>query len=241
MQFAARLFSAFLGLAVVGFLLWAIDFPFGAQEARQPERSLFPPQPKKPSSPQVAPKPPPAESVASTQKPPMPDSTKTIPDPAPPLLAQERAEAERQAALQQKAETVAKPKPKTQRFYRVVVRDGESLRAGDTVVTLAGISGQSADATCKDERGKAWPCGARARMALTRLIRSRAVTCEVPAGGNPKLFTSRCSVGDTDLSTWMVLQGWATPKEPAEQALADAAETAQQNRLGIWRTPAPSP
>jgi endonuclease YncB( thermonuclease family) len=49
-------------------------------------------------------------------------------------------------------------------------------------------------------------------------------------------FTARCSVGSTDLSTWMVRQGWAKPKEPTEPALADAARAAQSERIGLWRS-----
>jgi endonuclease YncB( thermonuclease family) len=70
---------------------------------------------------------------------------------------------------------------------------------------------------------------------LTRLIRARAVTCVLPKGGEHNIFIARCSVGGTDLSTWMVRQGWATPKEPKEPALSAAAEAAQAEKIGLWR------
>ena len=46
---------------------------------------------------------------------------------------------------------------------------------------------------------------------------------------------SRCAFGGTDLSTWMVRQGWAKPNDPPEPALADAAEGAKSERIGLWR------
>src|SRR6185437_14631638 len=88
-----------------------------------------------------------------------------------------------------------------------------------------------------DERGKNWPCGAAAKVALRRLIRARAVVCDLPEPGEQKSFTARCAVSGTDLSTWMVRQGWAKPNDPPEPALADAAEAAKSERIGLWRGP----
>ena len=127
------------------------------------------------------------------------------------------------------------PQATTKRYYRVTVRDGGELQSGGVVIRLAGIAARDADATCKDEKGKSWRCGAAAKAALTRLIRSRAVTCELPKGGEHNIFIARCSVAGTDLSTWLVRQGWAKPKDPKEPALAKAAEEAEAERIGLWR------
>jgi endonuclease YncB( thermonuclease family) len=59
----------------------------------------------------------------------------------------------------------------------------------------------------------------------------------LPKGGEQKTYTARCAVGGTDLSAWMVRQGWAKPRQPPEPALADAAEAAKQERVGVWRAP----
>ena len=131
----------------------------------------------------------------------------------------------------QPPESLLQPK----RFYRVVVQDGGSIQAGDTTITLAGIDVEGLSEKCEDSRGQAWPCGRFARSALTRLIRGRAVQCGVPAAGEDTNLTARCAVGGKDLSLWMVTHGWAKPKAPASTALTEAAETAQERRLGIWR------
>lgn len=104
---------------------------------------------------------------------------------------------ERNAALQQKAATP--PPRETKRYFKVRVRDAGTLEAGllptDTVlIRLEGIKARKADETCKKESGKSWPCGAKARAALTLFIRYRAVTCTVPPGGETRDFAARCSV-----------------------------------------------
>src|SRR5262249_1728736 len=116
------------------------------------------------------------------------------------------------------AEAEIKPKPTTKIYYRVTVPDSGTLEAADVVIKLKGIVARNADAECENEKGKNWPCGAVAKTALRRLIRARAVVCELPEPGAQKSFTARCVVSGTDLSTWMVRRGWAKPNEPPEPA-----------------------
>ena len=116
------------------------------------------------------------------------------------------------------------------------MRDGGTLQAGKVVIRLSGIAAREADATCKDGNGKSWPCGAAAKTALTRLIRARAVSCALPKGGEHNIFEASCEVAGTDLSTWLVRQGWATPKGPNDAALAEAAAAAKSEKLGLWHS-----
>ena len=228
MRLSSRLITALLGLA----LLW-IFWPFGGSDEvitavapppAGPDKRLF----TKPAP--VAPQP---VTPASTRE--GPAEADAAAEPKTPMLAREKADAERFAALKTKAEEVPKPKLKPILFYRVVVRDGGTLEAGDTVITLAGIKARAAGAKCKDAKGKSWACGAGARVALTRLIRGRAVSCEAPASGPAKALTARCSLAGTDLSTWMVSQGWAEPATPADEKLTLAADEARKKKIGLWR------
>ena len=153
------------------------------------------------------------------------------------MLANEKAEAERSAALQQKAAT---PTPReTKRYFKVKVLDAGTLEAGPpteaVVIRLEGIDTHEADETCKAESGKTWPCGAKARAALTLFIRSRAVTCTVPPGAAANDFAARCSVMDQDLSAWLVRRGWATPQGNSEAELAKALDAAKTEKLGLWQ------
>jgi endonuclease YncB( thermonuclease family) len=246
MELASRIVSVLLGLVVAVFILWPITIPVGfgqawwasKQIAAQPEPTPSP-LPAAPAEPAATPSPSPTP-VART----VPPETPTQSTPAKPdeskhaLLAAERAEAERITALNSKdaknAIPVAPPTA-TKLYYRVAVRDAGTLQSGGTTIRLIGITARDADAICKDKKGRNWRCGAAGKSALAHLIHTRAVSCELPKSGRPKDFPARCTVVGTDLSTWVVRQGWALPADPAEPALAEAAEAAKKDGAGLWR------
>jgi endonuclease YncB( thermonuclease family) len=156
-----------------------------------------------------------------------------------PFILTENPQATRlsQQPVPVRAEADIKPKPTNKTYYRVFVPDSGTLEAGGVVIKLNGIVASKADAQCQDEKGKSWPCGAAAKTALRQLIRARAVVCNLPWPGEHKSFTARCAVSGTDLSTWLVRQGWAKPNDLPEPALADAAEAAKSDRIGVWQEP----
>ena len=153
-----------------------------------------------------------------------------------PAIPTEKPQAAR-LSVPLRGEADIQPKLTKKIYYRVIVSDSGTLEAGDVVIRLNGIFASKADAQCHDKQGKNWPCGAAAKTALRRLVRARAVVCDLPEPGEQKSFTARCAVSGTDLSTWMVRQGWAKPNDPPEPALADAAEAAKSERIGLWREP----
>ena len=243
MERASRIVSILLGLGVT-FLLWPVAVPLGfgqvwwASQKAQWQSDAKPVPPAAPSQP-VAPSPTPPPQAAAPLPAPAPTQHAVEQDAASPEPAQPpQAEAGQTAAVTakdpDKTGAVA-PQTTPKLYYRVTVRDGGTLQSGSVVIKLAGIVPRDDEATCKGTNGKAWPCGAAAKAALTRLIRSRAVTCERPKGGEQKEFAARCSVAGADLSTWMVRQGWAEPKNSKEPALAAAAEAAKSERVGLWR------
>jgi endonuclease YncB( thermonuclease family) len=250
MKTLSLLFSLLLGAAVLFIFVqpWdALEKMLGATDTRKaaPAKPLT--QPESTATVETAPAKPP-EAAPPEPAPSPPDASKPA-EPADPkthMLAAEKAEAERNAALQQ--ETATPPQRETKRYFKVRVRDAGTLEAGllptDTVlIRLEGIDAREADETCKKENGASWPCGAKARAALTRFIRYRAVTCTVPQGGGTlpqggetKDFAARCSVMGQDLSTWLVRQGWATPQKGAEPELDKALDAAKNERLGLWQS-----
>jgi len=220
MSLVSRLLTALVGLALIWFL-----WPFGGDtevvKMVEPPptghqgRLFTTPLPDDPP----AKKPAPAKAKQAT---PEDDAAGT-------------ADGDKTAAL---APEAAQPKPKLKatRFYRVVVRDGGTLETrGDMVIKLEGIDAYAADETCKDAKGRKWSCGKSAQVALTRLIRGRAVVCKVPAIGKMSSMTARCTLAGADLSTWMVTQGWAKPAAPTEPKLAKAADAARKKKIGVWR------
>lgn len=219
--------SVLLGLAVVAFFLWPVFMQSGSEENRLAKRSA-----QSLSRPGI-----PTERPQAARLPEQIHSVPGLDTSERPLLAREKAEADRLAALQKRDENIIeiKPKPTTKTYYRVTVPDSGTLEAGEVVIKLDGIVARPADAQCQDKKGKSWPCGAAAKAALRRLVRARAVVCALPETVEQKSFTTRCAVSGTDLSTWMVRQGWAKLNDPPEPALADAARAAKSERIGLWR------
>lgn len=115
------------------------------------------------------------------------------------------------------------------------MRDGGTLEDNGVVIRLSNIEACEADGRCTDKNGKDWACGSAARVALTKFIRYRAVSCGSPEDGAKTDYVASCTVGGVDLSAWMVRQGWAKPKPDTDKALADAAKAAKVAQLGIWR------
>jgi endonuclease YncB( thermonuclease family) len=237
MELASRIVSILLGLAVMVFVLWPITVPVGFGEVWWASRQAAqPPESARESSPK------PAAPVGSPAQPTSPHAV--LPSALPPTEPASKDEnAAEPAALNETNKTGAlapnalapqmpAPQPAVRLYHRVTVRDGGTLQSGKAVIRLAGIVAGSADATCKDAKGKTWSCGAAAKAALTRLIRGRAVSCSLPKSGEHNIFDARCSVAGTDLSIWMVRQGWA---DANDASLADAAKQAKADRLGLWR------
>ncbi len=215
MSLASRLLTALVGLALIWFL-----WPFGGDT--EVVKMVEPPPTGHQGRLFTTPLPddPPAKATQASPK----------DDAAGP------ADEDKTAALAPEAAQEPRSKLKATRFYRVVVRDGGTLETrGDLVIKLEGIDAYAADETCKDAKGRKWSCGKSAQIALTRLIRGRAVVCKVPAASKVKSVTARCTLAGTDLSTWMVTQGWAKPAAATEPKLAKAADAARKKKIGVWR------
>jgi endonuclease YncB( thermonuclease family) len=70
-----------------------------------------------------------------------------------------------------------------------------------------------------------------ARAALRRFVRGRAIECEVPAGAAEIPNPARCFVAGSDISEWLVAQGWA---EAIDADLDEAEKAARQAKLGLF-------
>ena len=248
MELASRIVSIVLGVAVMVLLLWPVTVPVGFGEvwwaSRQAQsrhedsaRAAAPAGIGAARKPCLRPKlaaPPPATTPARhAVAPSAEDATK------PATVAQATQQAPEQlAALNDKDKTGAvAPKQTTKRYYRVTVRDGGTLQAGKVVIRLSGIAARDADATCKD--------GTRQELAVRRCGQSGAHAADPGPAPSPASCrraasiissTQAATVAGTDLSTWLVRQGWATPKDANEPALAEAAAAAKSEKLGLWHS-----
>lgn len=224
MSFASRLFTALIGLALVWFF-----WPFGGDS--EVVKIVEPPSSGHQGRLFTTPLP-----ADSPPKKPNPPSTAQPPPESGPMPAEDGIGGDTVAALPPEPAEDGKQDLKPTRFYRVTVRDGGTLETrGKISITLEGIDFRGADETCKDAKGQDWDCGTQARVALTRFIRGRAVVCRVPKLGKTKAVTARCTLAGTDLSAWMLEQGWAKPAANADAKLAKAADAAREKKAGVWR------
>ena len=243
MSLASRLVTAAVALGLIWFY-----WPFGGSE--EVVQTVRPPptgherlfttklpeetQPKPTPSPKAPPasKTPPASKAPPAAKAPEAPSPEAKTDgTAPAKKPEDKASRDVKTA----ATVAVTPKLKAKRFYRVRVLDSGTLEASGFVIKLDGVSPIPSDETCKDASGTKWLCGTRARMALSRFIRGRAVVCKVPEKDKAKTLTARCSLARMDLSLWVATQGWAKPAKPPEPKIAKAADQARKKKIGIWR------
>ncbi|GHB20882.1 hypothetical protein GCM10007094_06160 [Pseudovibrio japonicus] len=128
------------------------------------------------------------------------------------------------------------PLPKELILYRAVAVDGATLRDKTKWISLNHIRPVPLRATCISEDGERWQCGVRARTALRAFIRQKRVTCSDLKAVHDDKLTATCSVGNHDLATWLIKNGWAKAGSDAPNTLKKIAERARQSEKGIWRS-----
>ncbi|MBJ3776352.1 hypothetical protein [Acuticoccus mangrovi] len=137
--------------------------------------------------------------------------------------------------------------PQPERYRLVVVESAGLIDARTHFIKLAHIEAPAADASCSHADGAKWPCGRRARTALRRLVRRRAIDCldlaavaaqqagkPLPAPTREETRAETCTVAGTDLAEWLVEQGWATPTADAPEGWQAMHRTAVEEERGLY-------
>lgn len=125
------------------------------------------------------------------------------------------------------------PPPPPEPARRVVWPRAEALASGGIAsrgerIVVAGIRGLAPEETCGEA---AWPCGAHARAALSRLLRMRSIECDPANRDADGRIVAACSVGGRDIGLWLVSLGWAEADGPHYRPAMDIARAAG---LGKW-------
>ncbi|MXN65956.1 hypothetical protein GR183_13665 [Stappia sp. GBMRC 2046] len=120
-------------------------------------------------------------------------------------------------------------------FQRPLVLDARSMRVKKTTIRLAHLAGPTLAEKCPSRLGGDWPCGMRARTALRGLIRNYAIHCDEQLRLGENEILASCTKGPTDLSRWMLEQGWARPTQVAPKDLKNLSLAAQDDRRGLWQ------
>jgi endonuclease YncB( thermonuclease family) len=115
---------------------------------------------------------------------------------------------------------------------RLAVVDGDTLRLGDQVVRLAGISAPARGSVCHQSGQQQVDCGVAAANALASLVHGSAVDCTIHGHDGVGRPVGNCQAGDTQLSEALVRDGWARADV---EALREPETNARAAGRGIWR------
>lgn len=122
-------------------------------------------------------------------------------------------------------------------LYRPVATSAGSIEVSGYRISLKGINAPAVEETCNAD-GVDWPCGMAARTALRNWLRSRAIECNVPGQPADELIATECKLGNTDIASWLVSNGWARAQDGT--AAVDMMKKAEEQKLGIFGRAPPS-
>ncbi|NKC02913.1 thermonuclease family protein [Brucella haematophila] len=120
-------------------------------------------------------------------------------------------------------------RPTETRDGPVYVIDGDTVVINKVHIRLKGIDAPEMAQTC-ERNGIHYDCGTEARNFLRARIGRTPIRCETEGFDRYGRDLARCYLGETDLNSWMVQQGWAIAYGDYEREEADA----RRNGRGIW-------
>lgn len=120
-------------------------------------------------------------------------------------------------------------RPTETRDGPVYVIDGDTVIINKVHIRLKGIDAPEMAQTC-ERGGTRYDCGKEARNFLRAIIGRTPIRCETEGFDRYGRDLARCYLGETDLNSWMVEQGWAIAYGDYEREEADA----RKNGRGIW-------
>lgn len=116
---------------------------------------------------------------------------------------------------------------------------GDALRVGATVVRLNGIEAPLANQSCQGADGRSWGCGESARQALSRVLRSGRVTCDV--SGSSDVKTGTCTIDGRDIAAELVRGGHVFAASGLFAPYGSEQSEARAAKAGIWAGEAARP
>ena len=119
--------------------------------------------------------------------------------------------------------------------FAFVQEDG-SLKIAGEHIRLYGIYIPPTGQTCNTFI-RPVPCGTRASLALDFKISGDFVHCTLLATNPDGSITASCSVGNEDLSAWMLQRGWAVALPDAPFEYRTMEKIAQSRGIGVWGIP----
>ncbi len=117
--------------------------------------------------------------------------------------------------------------------------DGDTVVLKGVTVRLQGIDAPESHQSCRNAQNRPYPCGAIATAALRLMMAAGGVRCDFePEPGRYGRKIGYCYASDgTDISRWMVRQGFAVACRKYSKRYVEAEEAAKKAEIGVWQGP----
>tara|TARA_Y100000588_G_scaffold278068_1_gene294656 strand:+ start:353 stop:829 length:477 start_codon:yes stop_codon:yes gene_type:complete len=117
---------------------------------------------------------------------------------------------------------------------QVVIVDGDTLKLDGTTYRLWGVDTPEKGQQCERE-GEYYDCGLYAQFALQAFIGDGDVRCEKVNTDRYRRVVAKCFVGNTDLGSWMVFNGFALEyKRYSKGYYTFEQDEAEKAERGVW-------
>jgi endonuclease YncB( thermonuclease family) len=113
------------------------------------------------------------------------------------------------------------------------VIDGDTLELEGIRIRLHAIDAPEGRQTCRTS-GREWACGGEARSQLESIIAGRPVTCHKQDIDRYGRMVGICTLGEADLGSLMVEQGWALAFRRYGADYLAQEEAAKAAGRGMW-------
>jgi len=220
-------------------------------EEKEPEVAAPVPPQEPPPVRIVTPAPVPEVAAGPTPGNPPPDETaEEAPAPAPSAETEQSAAAPRivggpgitpgpfaaPSPLPREAAPPVPEAPDWSTYRRVTIVGAGEIDLGKRRITLSGIAPPPADRQCRlTQQSAERPCAALALLALRQRVRGLGVQCRFASNAAEDAASADCRIGATDLSLWLIEQGWAEAATDAPEAYGAAEQAARCAAKGLWR------
>ena len=115
------------------------------------------------------------------------------------------------------------------------VIDGDTIEIRGQRIRLHGIDAPEASQRCTDGLGQDIRCGQQAALRLDSLLRGKNCQCQVLDTDRYGRKIAICTVDETNINEWMVIQGQALAYRKYSSDYIAAEKIAKETQIGIWK------